>query len=217
MSKILEKLDSPKYVDQFNLSKEKADIAMTGRGLADYVELLEITEDELDDPDSLILDLGSGMEQNFAKDIRELNLRSKVVSLDPKLGLDENEDLESSVTPYKDSDREARIRGRKNPEPKTLAGLSTSLPFQDRTFTRIYAVYSAPYYLRHPEDIKNTLKEMIRVIKPGGVIRAFPIEEEQLEIVETFFQTLGNVSFSIKKVATADKKDYGNLLTITKK
>ena len=51
------------------------------------------------------------------------------------------------LPPYKDSDRKTRIRGRKNPEPKTLAGLSTNLPFQDNIFSHIYAVYSAPYYL----------------------------------------------------------------------
>ena len=75
MSKILEKLDSPKYVNKFDLNREKADIAMSRRDLAGYMELLDITEDELDNPDALILDLGSGMEQNFAKDVDKRNLR----------------------------------------------------------------------------------------------------------------------------------------------
>ena len=58
---------------------------------------------------------------------------------------------------------------------------------------------------------------MMRVIRAEGIIRVFPIEPEQLKIVETFFQNLKNISFSIKRIETADKSDYGNLLTVVVK
>ncbi len=185
---------------------------MARRGLADYMDMLKLTEKDFDDPDLLILDLGSGEEQNFAKDIHKYNLRSKIISLDPKLGLSDEEDL-SPIS--KASDKVLRrMRGRKNPESGTVAGLSNELPFLDNVFSRIYAVYSAPYYLRHPEEIGQSLKEMIRVVKPGGQIKAFPIEPEQLDVVKEFLENSENVSFSVEHIKTLT--DYGNLLTITK-
>lgn len=210
MSKTFEKL--LREEDKFDLKKDKDEIAMTSRGLADYMDILKLTEKELDDPDLLILDLGSGLEQNFAKDIRKKDIRSKIISVDPKLGLSDDEDLSSIINV---SDKETRIQARKNTEPRTVAGLSGALPFLDNVFSRIYAVYSAPYYLSHPEDIEQTLKEMIRVLKPGGIIKAVPIEDEQSEIVKNFLKSSDDVSFSIKQVRTA--VDYENLLTVTKK
>ena len=210
MSKIFER--QPREEDKFNLKKDSEEIATTSRRLADYMDMLKLAEDEFDNPDSLILDLGSGIEQNLAKDIRQRGLKSKIISLDPKLGLSDEEDL-SGIG--QDLDKEIRMKARKNAESGTVAGLSNELPFSDNVFKRIYAIYSAPYYLNHPEDIKKTLREMIRVLKPGGIVKAFPIEEEQVEVLQSLLESSDNINFSIKRIAT--KTDYGNLLTINKK
>ena len=198
----------------FSIHKDKT--TLTERGVMRYVELLKIPEDELNDPHSLILDLGSGTEQNFAKDIRKFNLKSKIISLDPRLGLSEGEDVDDLFTK---SHKEARIQGRKNPETKTAGGLSSNLPFLDSIFDRIYALYSVPYYLnyRNPSEVSETLQEMLRILKPGGVIRAFPIESEQLDIVKNFLKSMDSVSFVLEETETSDGEDYGSLLVITKK
>ncbi len=200
--------------ESFNIHKDKT--TLTERGVTRYMELLNISEDELNDPHSLILDLGAGTEQNFAKEVRKLNLKSKIVSLDPRLGLSEAEDIDNLFAkPHK----EARIRGRKNPETKTAAGLSASLPFVDNVFDHIYALYSVPYYLnyRNPSEVSETLQEMLRVLKPGGVIRVFPVENEQLNIIKNFLKSMDNVSFVLEKTETSDGDDYGSLLVISKK
>lgn len=181
------------------MEKEKFDIKktyMSDRSVFDYVNKLEVTEKELDDPDALIIDLGSGTMQNLAKDVRELGLKSKIISIDPRLGLDMKEDLELPL-----SSRNDRRFGRKNPEPLTIAALGQELPIKNESVHNIFALYSVPYYLENQGEIEDNLSEMIRVLKPGGAIRIFPIMQNQLSQVEDFLKKQKNIksSFSLKE------------------
>lgn len=181
------------------MEKEKFDIKktyMSDRGIFDYMNKLGVTEKELDDPDALIIDLGSGTMQNLAKDVRELGLRSKIISIDPRLGLNADEDLNLPL-----SSKEDRELGRKNPEPLTLAAFGQALPIKNESVHNIFALYSVPYYLENQGEIEDNLSEMIRVLKPGGAIRIFPIMQNQLSQVEDFLKKQKNIksSFSLKE------------------
>ncbi|MDP2934639.1 MAG: class I SAM-dependent methyltransferase, partial [bacterium] len=169
---------------------------MSDRSVFDYMDKLEVSEEELDDPDALIIDLGSGTKQNLSREAREFGLKSKIISIDPRLGLDAKEDLELPLSSKRD-----RKQGRANPEPYTLAGLGQALPIKNESVHRIFALYSVPYYLENQDEIEDNLSEMIRVLKPGGVIRIFPIMQNQLSQVEDFLKKQKNIksSFSLKE------------------
>ncbi|MEK7608234.1 MAG: hypothetical protein AAB495_01515 [Patescibacteria group bacterium] len=181
---------------------------MSDRGIFRYLDCLSLTEEELNDPESIILDLGSGTEQNFAKEARLLGLKSTVISMDPRLALNEKEDLSM---PH--SDKEARIRGRDNPEPKTIAAIGGALPFKDGSIKKIYALYSVPYYLNDKEAIEKNLCEMIRVLSPHGTAKVFPIPPEQERLVG---EALDKKSDQVKYSLIFNSEYMGMLLVITK-
>jgi len=61
----------------------------TDRTLSQYVDLLQIPDEELNN--AVILDIGSGVHQRFAREVNNHMRSSKVISLDPNLGLSEKE------------------------------------------------------------------------------------------------------------------------------
>ena len=167
------------------------DTYMSSSGVFEYLKQFDIAKKELDDPDSLILDLGAGTKQNLAKEVRELGLKSKVISIDPRLALSENEDLALPTSCESD-----RLEGRKNPEPLTLAALSESIPLKDESVNHVYASYSVPYYLENPGEIIQTIKEMVRILKPGGTIKIFPLIPEHREVVEETLLTIKGIHYN---------------------
>ncbi len=188
--------------DAEKMREKVCDTYMSDRGVFEYLKQFDIAKKELDDPDSLILDLGAGTKQDFAREIRELGLRSKVISIDPRLGLAEKEDLALPT-----SDKSERLKGRRSPEPLTLAALSEFLPLKDESVNHIYASYSVPYYLRNPGEITRTIKEMVRVLKPGGAIKIFPLIREHRKITEKTLSAIKgiNYNFTPKNIGRGDE------------
>jgi SAM-dependent methyltransferase len=93
-----------------------------------------------------------------------------------------------------------RLYGRRFPQPNTLAGEATQLPFADTTFKRVYAHYSVPMYLGESvkvlsaadeEKIATSIAEIKRVLQPGGIARIFPVPDYQVETVEKSLSKLG--------------------------
>ncbi len=186
--------------------------SLSSRGMSEYMNLLELTEEELNNENSLLLDLGAGIQQNFAKEARELGLKSKIISVDPRLGLEEGEDLSSIKQP----DKEKRIQGRKNAESNTIAALSDALPFKNESFNHVYAVFSIPYYLESSEEIEKSLSEIIRVLKPGGDAKLFPVSIATKKNVISFLDTRDDVVYFHHRQG----EDYGaenDLFIINKK
>ena len=202
------------------LKSDFRDAALTERGFftrgerLGYFDIFKISEKDLDDPDALILDLGAGTQQELAREVKGLGLKAKIISTDPRLGLSEEEDL--SLLPK--SEKQNRLMGRgKNAQPMSLAGLSEALPFKEGSFDKIYALYSVPYYLKNPQEIQNTLQEMIRALKSGGIIKAFPVLKEQIKIVSDYLDGLPDVEFNpiLKKRYNEYDEDW--LIEIKKK
>jgi ubiquinone/menaquinone biosynthesis C-methylase UbiE len=201
------------------LKSDFRECALTKRGLftkddrVGYFDIFKISENDFDDPNALILDLGAGMQQEFAREVKKLGLKSKIISVDPRLGLSEEEDL--SLLPK--SERQERLEGRKNVQPMSVAATSEALPFKEGSFDKIYALYSVPYYLKNSQEIKTTLEEMIRTLKSGGIIKAFPVDKNQIEAVKKIVSGISGIEFN----ATLKDKynDYGEdwLIEIKKK
>lgn len=176
---------------------------MTERGIFGYMDVMEISEKELNDPNALILDLGSGAKQNFARDIQDLGFKAKVISVDPRLGLEENEDL--ALMPS--SEQNERLVGRKKSMPGTVAAIGEELPFKGESFHKIFALFSVPYYLEQENEIYQNLTEMIRVLRPGGTIKIFPILGNQVKIIEKFLNKQKDIEFSLQIRGDEDEKD----------
>jgi SAM-dependent methyltransferase len=145
---------------------------MTERDLNGYMKYLEVTIDEITGWGN-ILEIGSGTEQNFAKEIKEKGYGSKVISIDPRLALPESEDL-GGMFP---EEHEARLRGRKNPEPNTIAAFAQNLPIASDSVDAILASRSVPLYISSQKDMDSVLSEMCRVLRGGGEIRIYPVAE----------------------------------------
>lgn len=197
------------------MPEQKFDIKktyMSDRGLLDYLKGLEIQTDELEDKNGIILDLGAGAAQNLAKDIRELNLNVKVISVDPRLALTQAVELG-----LPGGSSQTRKRGKINPEVGSLAAYSDNLPFKDNSFEDIYAFYSVPFYLENQEEIQKTLTEMIRVTKNKGEIRAFPILKEQVSYVRSFLSQKEGIDYELKLKEAYEDGNEDWLLIIHKR
>ena len=162
----------------------------TDRTLSQYVDLLQIPDEELNN--AVILDIGSGVHQRFAREVNNHMRSSKVISLDPNLGLSEKEDILNFDPEYSVKAR------RRNSESGTLAADANDIPLKTGSVDRIYALYSLPWLSRHGKE-KIFIKEMSRVLKSGGIIRAYPILESQRLEVETTLDFFPELEARISK------------------
>ncbi len=167
-------------------SQKKDDVlvATTDRKVEDYITELNIPREELLNPNNLILDLGSGIDQDLSKSMKK-PYRAKIVSLDPSLAISKTE-----IETFKPSSLLRIIRGSHNwkPAKRSLAALGENLPFQDKTFNSVYCLYSVPFYLMSSNPIleKQTMQEIIRVLKPNGTARIYPFKEQQFQELKEY-------------------------------
>jgi len=69
---------------------------------------------------------------------------------------------------------------------QTLQATAESMPFDDDRFCVVASRYSAHHWLKLPE----ALKEMRRVVKPGGYLLMIDIEGDENPLVDTYLQTI---------------------------
>src|SRR3990167_668835 len=157
-------------------SKEKMweEIRPTDRKPSEYFHDLGIDLQFL--KNKKILDVGSGRNQ-FAHDIREHNL--DLVSIDAfyALSREEREKVFSGLRKEywpKIKEQLSRISG---PEKDSylVGGIAESIPFPVDVFDVILAEYSLPYHTQRFDQFKRFLSEVVRVLKPGGQARIFPM------------------------------------------
>lgn len=118
---------------------------------------------DIKDLGETVLDLGAGEGTSFAKRAREYGVR--VVSVNPVFG---------------DKQHRAKInsggKDSKSIEHK-VAAVGDKLPFPDNSFDSVVSFWAVPYYLEKG-DVYYTLKEIVRVLKPGGKAILFPLASE---------------------------------------
>ncbi|TEA77433.1 class I SAM-dependent methyltransferase [Allopusillimonas ginsengisoli] len=69
---------------------------------------------------------------------------------------------------------------------RTVQASAESLPFDDAHFCVVASRYSAHHWL----DLPNALKEMRRVVKPGGYLLMIDIEGDENALVDTHLQAV---------------------------
>jgi SAM-dependent methyltransferase len=147
---------------------------LSERNYDQYKKFLDLTEEELANWHTIV-DLGAGTEQEFAKGIRVHHPEAKVISIDPRLALSEEEDL-AGILP---EDHDARRRGRQQPEPETIAALAQDLPIDSNSVDGLVALHSVPQYIETTEGMNDAFREILRVLKAGGVAKLFPVNKDR--------------------------------------
>ena len=136
---------------------------LTSRDFLQYLDSFQIS---LEDLGSHILDLGAGKDEAFSKGAAVQE--KKVVSVNPRLLQEENRNF---------------VKQDGNWQERSIAGLAQNLPFKNAVFDSVVSLFAFPYWV-HPTEWKKSLKEILRVLKPGGRIYLKPMRSARFDLVE---------------------------------
>lgn len=131
-----------------------------------YEETLGISMYEL--MGQKVLDIGGAPDGAFAREAIDMGI--DVVTLNAKKN--------SGAKQINNFGFESGFAGPDVPT-KTVQGLAQQLPFQDNSFDCVISAGSIPLYLpRNEAEFRETFKEILRTLKPGGKGIFYPITED---------------------------------------
>ena len=154
---------------------------LTNRTYEEYVKYLGVNEADLG---KTVLDLGSGRTERFARTAHEKGIQ--VFSVSPNLA-DSNDlnslDIQKVKSRHDDMNNPNYDRIKTKDVGRTVAAVAQKLPFKSESFDSVISLWAVPYYV--PDmDLKKTLEEIMRVLKPRG--RGFfgPVSTQRMELEE---------------------------------
>jgi ubiquinone/menaquinone biosynthesis C-methylase UbiE len=167
----------------------------------DIIHNLGIPESELNTPGFSILDVGAG-EQRLAKTVERNGWKSRVYSVEPRLAISQEAEDQFARSPY-DLSRLWPAH------PLAIPALADDLPFANASFNRVYAHFSAPYYMDNPTEIRDSLAEMMRVLRSDdGIARIAPITSRHGRLVDSLLKSLGT-NYRFTSVGPVTSASYG--------
>jgi ubiquinone/menaquinone biosynthesis C-methylase UbiE len=184
------------------MEKEKVNFfRITDRSYDTIIRNLRLSDKDIINlpEESVIVEVGSGTNQSFARAVKELKPKSLVVSIDPTLAINK-EDYVTTVTEWKGniptaiyydnlsennsseqnySERIKSIRlSEANKTGNVMAALAPDLPIKENSVNLLIDSWAAGYYLdKESNEFINYLKDISRVLKPGGFARLYPVSE----------------------------------------
>ncbi|OGY64743.1 MAG: hypothetical protein A3I24_02425 [Candidatus Harrisonbacteria bacterium RIFCSPLOWO2_02_FULL_41_13b] len=174
-------------------SKEKhyKEISATWRNFEQIIEELKLKQEDLED--KIILDIGSGG-GGFAAGVKENpELNSRVISLDPNYNLEKLSEENANLI-------KKAVRELKSEQLPMVAGLSQELPFKDESIDLVISNHAVPWHILDSADkVSKSIKEMIRVLKPGGEIRLHPVDEKIYNIVAIIIEGVKRKELELKR------------------
>jgi SAM-dependent methyltransferase len=182
---------------------------ITSRSAKEYFHYLQFTGSDMKKW-KVVVDLGSGIEQEFARDCKKMGFNTKIISIDPRIAFSEKYDLQGIVSKNEIIKRRA---ARKNPQEGTISAIAQHLPLNSNSVDEILALYSVPLYLRKQSDSDLVFAEIARVLKVDGEARIFPVTKGYENLINNFIGKHKNLSVS----KTLDKEHtWSYLFVITK-
>ncbi len=162
---------------------------LTPRSAENYYEIFAFSPKDLK-PNAIVLDAGSGTEQEFAKSLATSRPDIRVISLDPSLALPSDDEalkemgISYDIIPLKSpnkpdekttqQDREQRV---KNKFGEVVAAIAPHLPFKDQTFDYIFDNHGPfMYFSPDKNELERYVAELLRITKPGGNIDIYPLD-----------------------------------------
>ena len=183
------------------LSEVSWGLKVTDRGLNEYEKLAGFDHKNFP-PGTIILNIGSGAEQAFEQNLRKKRPDLKIISIDPSV-IEKRYDYQgatySNSVVFK-SEEDQRILANKE---RTLVALGQKLPLKDECVNIAIDIHAVAHYAKSEEQYKKYLREVMRVLKPGGEFYIFntymgdPIidnkgsERKSLEYARSIFEELG--------------------------
>jgi demethylmenaquinone methyltransferase/2-methoxy-6-polyprenyl-1,4-benzoquinol methylase len=89
-----------------------------------------------------------------------------------------------------------------------LCASAELVPLEDSSFD----YYIISFGIRNVTDIKKTLKEAYRLLKPGGRFMCLEFSKINNEIIDKFYSVYSNLIPHIGKLVAGDKKPYEYLI-----
>ncbi len=177
--------------------------------LNDVDRSLEVYEKELGIPvtkeflGEKVLDLGSGEKTRFAKEAAKRGVQ--VYSLNPNLSYQKH--------------RSILKKGLEKDEKEFFtAGLAQELPFKSNVFDSVLSMWAVPYYIeKDQEEQETTLREIIRVLKPGGKAFLSPVFKERVPFIEEAFEKIKKEKVADVKLVDGYWEDICNVVIIKPK
>lgn len=192
-----------KFMDKVTEVKIPGYFRSTERSLTNYEEPFNFTPDQLK-TGAVILDIGSGTYQAFARDLNQTRPDITVISVDPTLLMskyDTQDPTDQQIRPVTEEEKQER---RKNKFGNTVAAMAPDLPFTDGSFDYVFDNHSAFIYF--PDNLailKDYLSELIRITKPAGQINIFPLD---LYIDALIADPRERFSKTIERITTLSKE-----------
>lgn len=154
----------------------ETDSALTDRSLSVYLREFNLLASDLSN--KKILDIGSGDKERFSKEAAEIG--AEIYSLNPAL---QKEEMRKEAKENIASSASGEILAWQK---RTAVGRGQELPFGDEVFDMITSLYAVPYYIDSKQGKFDAIREMVRVLKPGGRILIGPgvgagMEHKRLE------------------------------------
>ncbi len=164
-------------VEGFN---DATEFRVSKRPLEDYMRFFSLTPESLK-PNSRILDMGSGENQELAVGLAKIRPDIQVVSVDPSLILSAEQHLltRKNARVVLHDDKEAspeKLKRRlEQSSGNIVIALAPDLPFIDGTFDYLLDLFGAFRYLDE-KFLKNYVERIHRILKTGGEAYIFPID-----------------------------------------
>lgn len=124
--------------------------AAPARNLNLYEKITGVSRNEL--VGKRILDLGASRENLFAKELKEAGIECEVLALSPDFSDPKYAPLNEGLY---------------------VAGVAQALPFKDESFDYVFDVGGPSVHASKPNEIKEWIPEVVRVLKKNGQYSAF--------------------------------------------
>lgn len=184
---------------------------ITSRDLKRYEKELGFKAEQLKQ-DSLILDIGSGFNQELPQQLRVKRPDINVISVDPSLALPTSQAIldklgiryviqpssDEAIRVTKEADRKLRLS---NTQPDTLAAIAPHLPFKDNSFDYVFDNHGAFMYSDSTNRLLKYLNEIVRVLKSRGTAVIFPLDlktEENLSAAAKYQISIARINMLLK-------------------
>lgn len=147
-------------------------IGRGSRGIEEYSQQLGFNPKELEGKS--VLNLGAGRDFKFEKELQDSGISADVISMSPDWATDIH--------------RKQAVENM-GPNEKAVAGIGQALPFADGSFDIIVASHVI-YYLKDPQTVSTFIKEIARVLRPGGKAFIGPTRDKFNFASLTFYEDI---------------------------
>lgn len=188
------------------------DSLITERKVEEYFNDLDLSYEDLKGI-KRVVDLGAGLEQDFARGVHNSGFEGVVISIDPSLLLSDKDDLERLFP----EERERRLKSREEPEYPTIGAYGQDMwSIDDSSVDLVVALHSVTQYLDKEEELEKTIDEILRILNKDGEARLFPVyKTKNLDFIKKALEERGiNHSFTLKDDSGKEEK---YLLILSKK